>query len=104
MKLKALYMFCDPTADAIKNRAEVDAPACKMFVVGVSSTDEGAKIAKQLVQQEGITLIEVCGAFGYEGAKKVSEAVGDKVPVGMIVHQVWNAARLAKLLESLEGD
>lgn len=42
----------------------------------------------------------MCGAFGYEGAKEVSEAVGNKVPVGMIGHQVWDAPKLAKVLEA----
>ena len=98
MKLQVLYMFCDSTADSTKHRAEIETPECKLSIIGVSSTDEGAETAQQLVAK-GVAIIEVCGAFGYEGAKKVSDAVGDQVPVGMIVHQVWNATKLAKLLE-----
>ena len=98
MKLQALYMFCDPTADSTKHRAEIETPECKLTAIGVSNPDEAAQIAKQMVDEAGVALIEVCGAFGYEGAKKVSDAVGDRVPVGMIVHQVWNAKALAKLL------
>jgi len=100
VKLQVLYMFCDPTADSKKNRALVETEAGKVYIVGVSSTDEGAKIAKEMVDK-GIALIELCGAFGYEGAKRVSDVVGEKVPVGMTVHQVWNGPKIAKLLEGI---
>jgi uncharacterized OB-fold protein len=93
-------MFCDPTADSKKNRAMVETGAGKVYIIGVSSTDEGAKIARQMVD-EGVALIELCGAFGYDGAKKVHDAVGDKVAVGMMVHQVWNAPQITKLLEGV---
>ena len=98
MSLKALYMFMDPSADSIKHRAIIETKNSKMILVGVNSIEEGAKIAKKFVE-EGVVLIELCGAFGYEGAKKVHDQVGKEVPVGMMVHQVWNATKLAKLLE-----
>ena len=100
MKLQMLYMFCDPTADSKINKAIIETKAGKVYIVGVSSTDEGARIAEDMVKK-GIALIELCGAFGYDGAKKVSDAVGDKVPVGMIAHQVWNGTKIAKLLEEI---
>ena len=97
MKLKALYMFVDPSANSAKHRAVIDTSNTELLVIGVNSIEEGKKIAKQLVQ-EGVVLIELCGAFGYDGAKRVYDEVGDKIPVGMMVHQVWNAPKLAKLL------
>lgn len=99
MKLKSLYMFKDTSADSAENRAVIDTLNSITFVVGVDSIEEGVQIARQFVK-EGIGLIELCGGFGYEGAKKIYDAVGDKVAIGMVVHQVWNAPKLAKLLES----
>lgn len=96
-QLKALYMFVEPGTDPTKHRAVIDTPAAQMFIVGVGSIEEGAKTAKALVD-EGVVLIELCGGFGYEGAKRVHDEVGEDVPVGMIVHQVWNAGKLAKVL------
>lgn len=98
MKLKSLYMFKDTSADSAKNRAVIDTQNSTTFIVGVSSIEEGARIAQQFVE-EGVGLIELCGGFGYEGTKKVHDVVGDKVPVGMMVHQVWNSSKLYKLLE-----
>lgn len=97
MKPQYLYMFCDETASSTRDRAEVETPACKVIIIGVSSINEGTKIAKDFVRH-GVTAIELCGAFGYEGANKVSESIGDKVPVGMVVHQIWNAKALANML------
>jgi len=99
-KLKALYMFLDETADSTKHRAVVDTPSVTMTVIGVSSREEAAKTAKQHVQ-EGCVLVELCGACGYEGAKKVYDAVGDKVPVGMMVHQFDNAPNICELIKRL---
>ena len=100
MLLKVLYMFMDPSAESAKHRAIIETENSKMILVGVNSFEEGAKIAKQYVE-EGVVLIELCGAFGYEGAKKVHDQVGNEVPVGMIVHQVRNATKLAKLKEKM---
>lgn len=97
MGLKALYMFVNPTVDSTKHRATIDTPTSQILVVGVSSADEGARIAEQLVG-EGVELIELCGGFGYDGAKTIHDRVGNKVPVGLVMHQVWNAPKLAQVL------
>jgi len=89
----------DASADSTKHRAVIDVPKFEISVVGVGSIEEGAKIAKQFAE-EGVRIIELCGAFGYAGAKAISEAVGDQASVGMMVHQVWNAPNLAKALEA----
>lgn len=99
MKPKALYMFVDPSVDPTKHRAEIETPKSKTVIQGVRSIEEGASMAKQFVE-EGVSLVELCGGFGYAGAKAVSDAVGDRASVGMIVHQVWNAPKLAIVLEA----
>jgi hypothetical protein len=99
MGLKALYMFINPKLDSNKHRAEIETPENgKMFFIGVNSIEEGIKIAESFVQ-DGIELIELCGGFGYEGTARIQNALGDKIPVGIMVHQVWNAAQLAKLIK-----
>ena len=99
MNPKGLFMFVDSSADSSKHRAIISTSKFTISIVGVSSIEEGASIAKQFAE-EGVRIIELCGAFGYAGAKVISEAVGDQVSVGMMVHQVWNAPNLAKALEA----
>ena len=54
-------------------------------VIGVSSIDEAVKEAKEL-QRQGVKAIELCGAFGPDGAKAVIKATGGQVPVGYVTH------------------
>lgn len=54
-------------------------------IIGVASVDEACTVAIRL-KEEGIDCIELCGAFGPEGALRVVEAVRNTVPVGYAVH------------------
>lgn len=54
-------------------------------IIGVSSVDEACEEAKRLME-EGVSCIELCGAFGPEGARKVIEATENKLPVGYVTH------------------
>jgi hypothetical protein len=99
-KLKVLYMFLDETADSAKHRAVIETPSVTMTVIAVSSREEAVKTAQDNVTK-GCHLIELCGACGYEGAHKVRDAVGDKVPVGMMVHQFDNAPKICELIKNL---
>ena len=55
--------------------------------IGVPSLEAACEEARKLAA-EGIELIEVCGAFGPEGAAAVAQAAGDKVAVGYVVRCV----------------
>ena len=99
---QVLYMFTDETADSSVHRAVIDTPNVMLIAIGVSSTEEACVIAKRYVEEEGIHLIELCGASGYAGGKAVSDAVEGKVPVGIMVHQFDNAPGICKLLESFD--
>ena len=100
--MKALYMFINPKLDSAEHRAEIATPDGKMFIVGVNSAEEGAILAERHVKEQGVSIVELCGGFSYEGAKIVHEAIGDTVPVGMVMHHVWSAPKLANLLERRE--
>lgn len=55
----------------------------RLEVCGVSSIEEGCRVAKDLVE-DGCCLIELCGGFGADGTRKVIAAIDGKVPVGYI--------------------
>jgi len=94
--IKAAHMLVWPGFDPKKHRVTLEAPTLSMTIVGVKDFDEGANIAKGLVE-EGIQVIDLCGAWGAVGATKIIEAVGDKVPVGLVLYSAKEARKLAAL-------
>ena len=54
-------------------------------IVGARSVEDACAEAERL-QKSGVECIELCGAFGKEGAEKVIAATGGKIPVGYVVH------------------
>lgn len=87
---------CDPT----KHKATIDSPGWNSIFIGVDSVDDGCNIAKKLVN-EGCKLIELCGGFGADGAKKVIDATEGKVPVGYIDYFPSEEEKLKLLLSQL---
>ena len=69
--------------DVSKDRAVICGGAAR--IIGVSSIEEACAEAVSLMQ-DGELCIELCGAFGEEGARRVIEATGNKIPVGFVTH------------------
>ncbi len=53
--------------------------------IGVSSLEEACEVSKRLYE-EGIDCIELCGAFGADGAKSIIDITENKIPVGFVTH------------------
>lgn len=53
--------------------------------VGVANLEQACQIAQELAA-EGVDCIELCGAFGEEGARKIIAATANKIPVGFVIH------------------
>ncbi len=54
-------------------------------MIGVSSVEEACEAAK-ILADEGTGCIELCGAFGEDGARRVIKASGGQIPVGYVIH------------------
>ena len=54
-------------------------------IIGVSGMEEAVEAARRLVA-EGVGCIELCGAFGAEGAREIIRATGNRIPVGYVTH------------------
>ena len=54
-------------------------------IVGVANLQEACAAAQRLCA-EGVGCIELCGAFGPDGAKEIIRATGNKIPVGYVTH------------------
>ena len=71
--------------DSSKDIAKMEEPSCRTIVVGVNSIEDACTRAQELVNSGTVNKIELCGAFGIDGARKVHNALGGNVPVGYIV-------------------
>lgn len=69
--------------DSETDRASIHSGTAQL--IGVASIQEACSVAKRLYE-DGIDCIELCGAFGTEGAKEIIKATENKIPVGYITH------------------
>ncbi len=89
-------MFVEKNLDSAVHKYVMLSPGAVNRFVGVGSVEEGCRVAKELVEN-GCQLIELCGGFGEEGAKRVVEAIGDAVPVAYCVYFPGGEERMKKL-------
>ena len=54
-------------------------------MIGVPDLETAANVAARL-KDEGYEAIELCGAFGEAGARKIIDATGHSVAVGFVTH------------------
>ena len=57
----------------------------KTIVYGVSTIEQACEVARREVQN-GVQLIDLCGAFGEAGMQAVVDAIDCDVPVGYVVY------------------
>ena len=96
--LKYAFLICFPGSDSKKHRAVIETPTLSATVVVAKDFDDAANVAKSLVE-DGVQLIDLCGAYGPVGAAKIVEAVGNKIPVGSVNYGIESTEKLAALLK-----
>ena len=69
--------------DEARDRAQIAGGAAQ--IVGVPDVEVACRQAQRLMD-EGIGCIELCGAFGPDGARRIIEATGNRIPVGYVTH------------------
>jgi len=80
--LRAAFIFVAPQADPAKDRAWVKTPKVHLLTVGVADYAQAEAVAREIVAQDGIGAIELCGGFGHAGAARIAAAAS--VPVGVV--------------------
>lgn len=55
-----------------------------IYTCGVNTVKQGAQLAINLHDTENCELVELCGGFGEEGARIVSEYTRGKVRIGFV--------------------
>jgi hypothetical protein len=83
MKKKWAFIYKSPGCDPEIHQSIIESPKHLTLIYGVKTIEEGCALAQKIVD-DGCKLIELCGGFGAEGARKVIAAVEGRVPVGFI--------------------
>lgn len=80
--MKFVYMIMGPFDSKIDRKAIGKNNNAE--IIGVKNLEEAKEISKSLM---GIAdVIELCGAFGKEGAREIIDATDGKIPVGFVTH------------------
>ena len=80
--MKFVYMIMGPF-DSKPDRKAIGKNS-NAEIIGVKNLEEAKEISKSLT---GIAdVIELCGAFGKEGAREIIDATNGKIPVGFVTH------------------
>lgn len=78
-----IYTLGDETAQPRKET--LGSAACELICVGVRSVEDAPDAARALLD-EGVELVELCGAFAGPGLAAVVAAVEARVPVGAVFY------------------
>jgi hypothetical protein len=93
-----LFIFVTPGCDPAVHRSVMQTPLGPATTVGAGSVDQACEVAAAAVASGEADFIEVCGAFGEDGCRKVMAAVDGKVPVGYIAYFPGEGERVEALL------
>ncbi|QGG96224.1 DUF6506 family protein [Actinomarinicola tropica] len=91
-----IYTSGDGDGDGSAVTATTGSKACELVTVGVPTPAVDAEVIDELID-DGVELIELCGAFGPADAARVVEQVGGRVPVGYVTYPASEAAGLHAL-------
>lgn len=80
------FLFLDKNVDLNTDHTSmVYSDGVRMLIYGANTVDEAVEIAKRLTTDENCTLIELCGGFQREGAKRIREATNGKATIGYAI-------------------
>ena len=85
MKKQFAFFLLGREYDTGRDRATFETPGMVTYIYTVHSLPEACALAAGCAAQ-GVGAIELCGAFGPEGARAVRQAAGESVAVGYVVH------------------
>jgi hypothetical protein len=81
--LHEAFVYIEPGSDPSVDRTVVDREHARSFYVAVPDAAAAPPVAVDLVDREGVELIELYGGFEAADAARVIEAIGARAPVGI---------------------
>jgi hypothetical protein len=81
--LRSAFIYVQPGSDPAVDRTVVESEHDRAFFVGVPDASAAPAVAAQLVDAEGVQLLELYGGFEAADAAQVIEAIEARAPVGI---------------------
>ena len=81
--MKFAFIIMGKIFDVTKDKASIHNGISQ--IIGVSNIEEACETARKLCE-EGVGCIELCGAFGENGAREIIKATENKIPIGYVTH------------------
>ena len=86
MKNKFAYLLMGKPFDPAVHQATFETDALITYIFTVRSFDEACDKIISL-EKRGVGVVELCGAFGEAGAKKLIELTNNKIAIGYVTHK-----------------
>ncbi len=86
MKKKFAFLLMGPQFDPSVHQAVFETEKGISYIFTVRNFDEACDKLLAL-EQEGVGAVELCGAFGEEGAQRLIELTHNKIPIGYVTHK-----------------
>lgn len=97
---KYAVIFMNPLFEPSKQNARLDLEQIEHHIITVRDEQEAIEKAKELADH-GFGVIEVCGAFGEELARKMYEETGQRLVVGYVTYPVDQEEALEQFWNSI---
>lgn len=97
---KYAFLLMNPTFH--NQDIQIDVEGIEHHIVTVRNEQEALEKTKVLVE-EGIGVIEVCGAFGEELAKQMWQACDRRIPIGYVTYPADQEEALALFWQNETG-
>ncbi|NEE04620.1 DUF6506 family protein [Phytoactinopolyspora halotolerans] len=88
------YIYEHPGTDPVTDRTVIDRGGQRTILAPTPTAAAAPEIARRLVDEDGVSLIELCGGFSLADAARVHEAV-ENVAVGHVTFAVDSVAAAA---------
>jgi len=82
----AAFIYLEANADPQRDRVVSEPGSARTLFVPVPDESSAARVAAELVENDGVQLVELYRGIGPVAAAKAIEAVGGRVPVGSVLY------------------
>lgn len=97
------YIYEHPETDPVADRTVIERAGQRTLLVPVSSSAEAPGVARRLVDEDGVGLVELCGGFSLVDAARVAEELAGDVPVGHVTFAVDSTKAVTEYAQRFEA-